>query len=45
MSTLHEAVSKDILPAELGGEQPAYNPMLWAEQMLRPQATKTLSAK
>lgn len=43
LSTLHEAVSKDILPAELGGEQHPYNPMLWAEQMLRPQAAMSLS--
>ncbi|CAH1984247.1 unnamed protein product [Acanthoscelides obtectus] len=26
LSTLHEHVHKDILPAELGGEQPSYNP-------------------
>ncbi|KAJ8953577.1 hypothetical protein NQ318_002999, partial [Aromia moschata] len=26
LSTLHELVHKDILPAELGGEQPSYNP-------------------
>ena len=46
LSTLHEAVSKDILPAELGGERPPYNPMLWAEQMLSPQAAaKALSEK
>nr|CAH7733964.1 unnamed protein product [Callosobruchus chinensis] len=26
LSTLHEHVHKDILPADLGGEQPSYNP-------------------
>ncbi|KAL1494227.1 hypothetical protein ABEB36_009853 [Hypothenemus hampei] len=26
LSTLHELVHKDVLPAELGGEQPSYNP-------------------
>ncbi|XP_030751279.1 clavesin-1-like [Sitophilus oryzae] len=26
LSTLHEEVHKDILPAELGGEKPSYNP-------------------
>ncbi|XP_018570334.1 clavesin-1 [Anoplophora glabripennis] len=26
LSTLHELVHKDILPAEMGGEQPSYNP-------------------
>lgn len=26
LSTLHEHVHKDILPAEMGGEQPSYNP-------------------
>lgn len=26
LSTLHELVHRDILPAEMGGEQPSYNP-------------------
>nr|XP_023029343.1 clavesin-2-like [Leptinotarsa decemlineata]XP_023029344.1 clavesin-2-like [Leptinotarsa decemlineata] len=26
LSTLHEHVHKDVLPAEMGGEQPSYNP-------------------
>lgn len=29
LSTLHDYVHKDILPAELGGEQPSYNPEKW----------------
>lgn len=34
MSTLHEYVSKDILPAELGGEGPSFNPTLWSDKLL-----------
>ncbi|KAK3927645.1 Clavesin-2 [Frankliniella fusca] len=34
MSTLHEYVSKDILPAELGGEGPSFNPTLWSDELL-----------
>jgi len=34
LSTLHDCVAKDILPAELGGEAPSYNPLLWANEML-----------
>ncbi|PSN49537.1 hypothetical protein C0J52_04979 [Blattella germanica] len=34
LSTLHDSVAKDILPAELGGEAPSYNPLLWANEML-----------
>lgn len=34
MSTLHEYVSKDILPAELGGEGPSFNPSVWSDQLL-----------
>ncbi|PNF43482.1 Clavesin-2 [Cryptotermes secundus] len=34
LSTLHDYVAKDILPAELGGEAPSYNPLLWANEML-----------
>ncbi|XP_066992577.2 clavesin-2 isoform X2 [Anabrus simplex] len=34
LSTLHDYVTKDILPAELGGEAPAYNPMVWANKLL-----------
>uniref|UniRef100_A0A1B6DGL7 CRAL-TRIO domain-containing protein n=1 Tax=Clastoptera arizonana TaxID=38151 RepID=A0A1B6DGL7_9HEMI len=45
LSTLHEAVSKDILPSELGGETGSYNPMLWAEQMLRPETAPKISDK
>lgn len=35
LSTLHESVSKDVLPPELGGEGPSFNSMIWAEKMLR----------
>lgn len=34
MSTLHEYVSKDILPAELGGEGPSFNPTMWSDRLL-----------
>lgn len=34
LSTLHEHVTKDILPAEFGGEQPSYNPKVWIERVL-----------
>lgn len=34
MSTLHEYVSKDILPAELGGEGPSFNPTVWSDRLL-----------
>lgn len=34
MSTLHEYVSKDILPAELGGEGPSFNPTVWSDKLL-----------
>lgn len=33
LSTLHDHVHKDILPAELGGEQPSYNPEVWLEKL------------
>ncbi|XP_045475914.1 clavesin-1-like isoform X1 [Harmonia axyridis] len=29
LSVLHEHVHKDVLPAELGGERPSYNPEQW----------------
>ena len=34
MSTLHEHLPTDILPAELGGTGPAFNPGLWAEPVI-----------
>lgn len=34
LSTLHDCVAKDILPAELGGEQPSYNPELWLAKLM-----------
>lgn len=39
LSTLHEHVHKDILPAELGGEQPSYNPSSFLDT-LRKSASK-----
>lgn len=33
LSTLHDYVHKDILPAELGGEQPSYNPEIWLKTL------------
>lgn len=33
LSTLHEFVHKDILPAELGGERPSYNPDVWLKML------------
>ncbi|EZA54189.1 clavesin-2 [Ooceraea biroi] len=34
LSTLHEYLPTDILPAELGGTGPAFNPGLWAEPVI-----------
>ena len=34
MSTLHQHLPTDILPAELGGTGPAFNPGLWAEPVI-----------
>ncbi|XP_019869347.2 clavesin-2 isoform X2 [Aethina tumida] len=34
LSTLHEHVHRDILPAEMGGEQPSYNPRSWLDTLL-----------
>ncbi|ERL85961.1 clavesin-1 isoform X1 [Dendroctonus ponderosae] len=41
LSTLHELVHRDVLPAELGGEQPSYNPRSFLDSL----DTKTLSEK
>uniref|UniRef100_T1I6K4 CRAL-TRIO domain-containing protein n=1 Tax=Rhodnius prolixus TaxID=13249 RepID=T1I6K4_RHOPR len=35
MSTLHDHVSIDILPAELGGEGPSYSPTPWAHTIIQ----------
>lgn len=35
LSTLHELVHKDVLPAELGGEQPSYNPRSFLDSLDR----------
>lgn len=34
LSTLHEHLPTDILPTELGGTGPAFNPGLWAEPVI-----------
>lgn len=34
MTTLHKHLPIDILPAELGGTGPAFNPGLWAEPVI-----------
>lgn len=34
LSTLHDHLPTDILPAELGGTGPAFNPGLWAEPVI-----------
>ncbi|XP_015113828.1 clavesin-2 [Diachasma alloeum] len=34
LSTLHEHLPTDILPAELGGTGPSFNPGLWAEPVI-----------
>lgn len=34
MSTLHQYLPSDILPTELGGTGPAFNPGLWAEPVI-----------
>ncbi|XP_066139636.1 clavesin-1-like [Euwallacea fornicatus] len=33
LSTLHELVHKDVLPAELGGEKPSYNPRSFLDSL------------
>lgn len=33
LSTLHEHLPKDILPAEMGGEKPSYNPQVWIDKL------------
>lgn len=33
LSTLHEHVHKDVLPAEMGGEEPSYNPETFIESL------------
>lgn len=40
LSTLHDYVTKDILPAELGGEQPSYNPEVWLKTLLEAEEAK-----
>ena len=34
LSTLHEYLPIDILPTELGGEGPPFNPLPWAEKLM-----------
>ncbi|XP_026464159.1 LOW QUALITY PROTEIN: clavesin-2-like [Ctenocephalides felis] len=35
LSTLHKYVTKDILPAELGGEGPSFNPSVWLQTLVQ----------
>lgn len=41
LSTLHEHVATDILPTEMGGEQPSYNPQIWIDKILKSDAKIT----
>lgn len=40
LSTLHDYVARDILPAELGGEQPSHNPEIWLQKLVSSQSQK-----
>nr|CAD7413445.1 unnamed protein product [Timema poppensis] len=35
LSSLHEAVPRDVLPPELGGEGPPFSPLMWARQLMQ----------
>lgn len=35
LSNLHQYVGKDILPTELGGEGPPFDPLPWTEKLMR----------
>nr|CAD7587104.1 unnamed protein product [Timema genevievae] len=35
LSSLHEAVPRDVLPPELGGEGPPFSPLQWAQQLMQ----------
>lgn len=39
LSTLHESITKDILPTELGGEAAAINPLDWVHTLLESSQT------
>ncbi|XP_049856035.1 clavesin-2-like [Schistocerca gregaria] len=41
MSTLHECIARDVLPAELGGEGPSYNQLSWADKVLEAEDGRT----
>ncbi|XP_047107409.1 clavesin-2-like isoform X2 [Schistocerca piceifrons] len=41
MSTLHECIARDVLPAELGGEGPSYNQLSWADKVLETEDSRT----
>jgi hypothetical protein len=43
LSTLHEVVPRDILPPELGGEGPQFNPLLWYHTLLESSQTSEKS--
>lgn len=40
LSTLFEYVPRDVLPAEMGGEQASYNPQIWLKKMYHNQQIK-----
>lgn len=39
LSTLHESITKDILPTELGGEAASINPLDWVHTLLESSQT------
>uniref|UniRef100_A0A182NUF1 CRAL-TRIO domain-containing protein n=1 Tax=Anopheles dirus TaxID=7168 RepID=A0A182NUF1_9DIPT len=44
LSTLHDCVARDILPTELGGEGPTFNPLNWYHELLESSQTVTKPA-
>ncbi|XP_055596826.1 clavesin-2-like [Uranotaenia lowii] len=41
LSTLHECIARDILPTELGGEGPTFNPLNWYHDLLESSQIST----
>lgn len=44
LSTLHDCVARDILPTELGGEGPTFNPLNWYHELLESSQISTKPA-
>ncbi|XP_001651322.2 clavesin-2 [Aedes aegypti] len=44
LSTLHDCVARDILPTELGGEGPTFNPLNWYHELLESSQIATKPA-